>query len=219
MYQVEGFTFESKEVAEQAKREAEGIRYIRQQTPMGDPGVVLKLYNRLLEQGIFETSIGIGFLCELQEYLYESPEVSNEYVLPIPIKEAEIPESQETVSSKTDTPKEESQEKEASEDAESSKKGKSSQKEKQQLSENGKNYKRAFHVSLFFAIVFFLVIVGMFAITYISGKSTNILNFENEIIDKYEAWEIELKEREDTLRVREAEFERREALFEERMKN
>ena len=45
MYVVNGYTFETQEMAEKAKREANGIKYIRSQTKMDDPEVVFKLYH------------------------------------------------------------------------------------------------------------------------------------------------------------------------------
>jgi hypothetical protein len=43
----------------------------------------------------------------------------------------------------------------------------------------------------------------MFVITYASGNSMNIYNYEQQVIDKYEAWEQELDEREADLTKRE----------------
>jgi predicted PurR-regulated permease PerM len=48
-----------------------------------------------------------------------------------------------------------------------------------------------------------VTIVGMFVITYASGNSMNIYNYEQQVIDKYEAWEQELDEREADLTKRE----------------
>ena len=47
---------------------------------------------------------------------------------------------------------------------------------------------------------------GMFGITYYSGSSVTILNYENALIDKYEDWEKDLDEREQKLKEREADL-------------
>ena len=47
----------------------------------------------------------------------------------------------------------------------------------------------------------------MFAIIYLSGNSITILNYENAIIDKYEAWEEELNEREQELQEKAMELQ------------
>lgn len=47
MYVVDGFEFQTKEEARQAKKESDGIRYIKDKTDMSDPDTVYKLYLRL----------------------------------------------------------------------------------------------------------------------------------------------------------------------------
>ena len=65
-------------------------------------------------------------------------------------------------------------------------------------------YRKKYHIALFFVIVFAVVIVSMFAITYVSGHSPYVVNYENELIDKYENWQNELEAREKALDEREA---------------
>lgn len=178
MYQYGGFVFETEEQMLQAKKEAEGIRYIKAQTRMDNPDVVLKLYHKLLSERLFETEIGIAFLIELQEYLHTIPYIKNEEIRPIPIR------------GKANVASEESQKKVRKEPKE-------------------KSYRGAYRITLFLSIVFAVIIVGMFTITYLSGKSTNIINYENEIIDKYVEWEQELNEREEQLEKREKMLEER----------
>ena len=48
MYKVEGYEFETKEQAKLAQKEAAKVRYIKDQTSMDDPDVVLQLYNSLI---------------------------------------------------------------------------------------------------------------------------------------------------------------------------
>lgn len=75
-----------------------------------------------------------------------------------------------------------------------------------EIAKNERKYKRPFMISSFLAIVFGLVIIGMFIIMDISGNSVTIVNYENEIINKYEDWEKDLKEREAVIMQREAEL-------------
>ena len=144
-YRVDGFSFETEEEARQAKKELDGIAYIRTQTKMNDPDVIFTLYNRLVEQQIFETAVGIEFLRELQNYLETVPYIKKEDIVPIPVPDKGLDEERR------------------------------------------------------------------FAITYISGNSTNIFNYEQKIIDKYEAWEQELSQRE-------ADVLRREQILQNQMK-
>ena len=85
MYKVEGFEFETKTQALAAKKEVEGIRYIREHTDMNDPDVVMDLYNRLILKEVFQTPVGYAFLGELQVYLRETPYIRSEDILPIPV--------------------------------------------------------------------------------------------------------------------------------------
>ena len=68
MYQVEGYAFETKEQEHTAKHEVEIIGYIRKNTRMDDPDIVLALYNKLVLKEIFVTPVGYDFLHRLQEY-------------------------------------------------------------------------------------------------------------------------------------------------------
>ncbi len=179
MYQYGGFAFETEEQMQQAKKEAEGIRYIKAQTRMDDPDVVLKLYNKLISEHIFETEVGITFLREIQEYLLTIPYIKNEEIRPIPLH------TQNGTCNEVEP-----------------KKVKSKKKER--------DYKKSYKIALFFVVVFGAIIIGMFGITYLSGNNTNIINYENEIIDKYEQWEQELDEREKQLEKREKILEERE---------
>lgn len=84
--EVDGFLFQNQELAEKARRENEGIRYMKGRTNMGKPQLVLKLYDNMIEQELCQTPIGIGYLRELQEYLKASPVVPKERIQPIPVE-------------------------------------------------------------------------------------------------------------------------------------
>jgi uncharacterized DUF497 family protein len=171
MYQVDGFAFDSRKRAKQAKKEKEGVDYIRKQTSFKDPDTILKLYNKLLDEGFFQTEVGIGFLRELQEHLRMIPYIKSEDIRPIPVVKTE---EKEKTAPKAGVPR------------------------------------RAFQASVGLNIILAVCIAGMFLITALSGNNRNILNYENEIIDKYEAWETDLENRQSELDAWEAELELRE---------
>lgn len=166
---VDGYLFESDAQARQAKKEIEGIRYIRAQTRIDDPDVVLKLYNRLIRENVFETVIGFEFLRELQNYLKSIPYIKSESILPIPIL-------------KEQTRKE---------------------KKKNKHMKPNSVYRSRLRIMTIICGILLAIVIGMFAITFISGSSINIFNYEQQIIDKYEAWEQELDLREQELSQRE----------------
>lgn len=174
MYEVNGFIFESEELAETARKEAEAIKYIKAQTRMDDPENVLELYNKVLQKKMFETPVGMAFLVELQEYLRTIPFIKNEEISGIPVRNTKTSKSKQKVKTKV----------------------------VKEVRDDG--YKGRYHFTLIVTFVLSAIIVGMFAITYLSGNNTNIINYENQLINKYENWEEQLKEKEAELDARES---------------
>ncbi len=86
-YIINGFSFQDEALAEKARREVEGIKFVRSKTDMENPGMVLRVYNRIVEQKMFETPVGIGYIRELQDYLLAVPSIPREQILPIPVQE------------------------------------------------------------------------------------------------------------------------------------
>lgn len=227
MYNVEGFEFETKEQALQAKKEVEGVRYIKAQMQLDDPEVVRRLYQKLISQNVFETPVGLSFLSELQQYI-QAHESANRSVIKMPSHvEPELFRESE-VGDEFATEKEAEEAREARKEAirqekENIRKAKQMEKtsneaflenqvmrEKNEIERNHKKqiekYRKRFQISLFFAIVFAVAVIGMFVITFISKDNVNILNYENAIIDKYESWEADLREREEAIKQKEAEL-------------
>lgn len=222
MYVVNGFTFESQELAEKAKREANGVKYIRSQTKMDDPEVVFKLYNKLLDKKYFETPVGIAFMEELNEYLHSIPFFRDEDIRPMPqtatreellqslkqdVRKRAVAERRtEQIAQSIAVPQKEREraQKVVAENRikrEARKKAIDAEKARQE-----RMYKTPFQIALFFAVVFGLGIIGMFVIMHFSGNSVTIMNYENEIINKYEDWEKELELREAEIMKREVEL-------------
>lgn len=190
MYEVNGFIFESEELANKARKEADGIKYIKSQTRMDNPDVVYDLYNKILQKKMFDTPVGIAFLVELQEYLKAVPYISNEDIRPIPVRNSVVIKTERA-------------------------------KEEKPKAEKSKTVVKVKHSKFFMFTTFVLVfaVIGMFAITYFSGNNTNIINYENEIINKYEIWEKQLDEKEAQLKAREQAIEDREAMLGEIVEN
>ena len=184
MYQVEGYAFETKEQEHTAKHEVEIIGYIRKNTRMDDPDIVLALYNKLVLKEIFVTPVGYDFLHRLQEYLYTIPYIRREDILPITVYEPEGMVSKEKRS------KEEIKQK------------KKRQKNKEHVVSKNRRKKNRDYQKLF---------IGMLVITWLSEDNVTILNYENKVIDKYEIWEKQLDERESQLEERELRLTEQEA--------
>ncbi len=183
-YEAGGFAFSDEKMMEKAVKEGEGIRYIRNSTDMKDPQTVFLVYGQMVEQRLFETPVGYVYLHELQEYLRANPSIRNQEIPAIPViaHGAEGKKKTEEGRAKS-APK---------------------QTERARV-KNVKNvdYKPWFRASLAVSVILLLIVVGMFAVTATSDN-INIVNYENALIEKYEKWEMQLKEREEKIREREA---------------
>lgn len=199
MYQVEGYEFESKELAAQAQRELEGIRYIRAQTHMDDPQVVLRLYDKLILKEVFATPLGYQFLFELQEYLKASPQIKSDEIRLIPVYVG-------NGNGGGDSKGAMKARKEAIRQARKLEEVEKQLAEARRLNRNERDYKKLFRGSMIFSLICVLIIVGIFAITGLSGNNVNIINYKNELINEYESWEKDLQEREDAVSAKEAEL-------------
>lgn len=191
MYKVDGFLFEDEATAALAKKEEEGIRFIKQRTALDNPEVVLKLYKSLLVQKVFVTPVGIRFMVELQNILLTSTYIAKEDIPAIAVAEMVVKQETEETSP---TPVVQVKKAAAKVDK-----------------KVGGEYKRPFYIALFFAIIFGVSVIGMFLISEISGNNVNIINYRNEILDEYSTWQAELQEKEAELTEWEKELEAREA--------
>lgn len=197
MINVGGFLFEDEATAAQAKKEEEGVRFIKEKSALNNPEVVLKLYKTVLQQNLFVTPVGLRFLMELQSYLMASPSVNNEDIPALDtaafLKAVEVPEKTGDIDKKT-----------------AQRKRKPVQKLNARAAKDG-SYKQAFYVTLFFAIVFGISVLGMFAIAELSNDNVTIINYREKLINQYEQWEKELQAEEDRLKDWEEELSEREA--------
>lgn len=191
MYKVDGFLFEDEATASLAKKEEDGIRFIKQKTALDNPEIVFRLYKSLLAQKVFVTPVGIRFLVELQNILLTSTFIAKEEIPAIPASTMVV---KQEVESQSHTPA--AQVKKATEKVDK---------------KVGGEYKRPFYIALFFAIIFGLSVIGMFVISEISGNNVNIINYREAILNEYSQWQEELQEKENELTEWEKELEAREA--------
>jgi hypothetical protein len=188
--EVNGFKF-TEEEAVVAEKELSAIKYIDSQIKSGDEKKLLDLYRSLIKQLFFKTQIGYDYLRTLQKYLLSSDGIEDVMVPPIPVE-------QQSVVVKTEEPKESTKTKKDK----SGKKQKVQEADDSELQKMVKKYKSYFHYATIICVVFLLTIGGMFYILSTTDSPT-IVNYENQIIDKYSSWEEELNERELEINERE----------------
>lgn len=192
MINVDGFLFEDEQTAELARKEAEGISYIKERTNLENPEIVFRIYTKLIEDNFFVTPVGIRFLTELQNTLFNAEGIVQDEIPPIPVKNAVVIREVEV-----STPVE----------------------EKKKVTNKGKDYRKPFLVSTFFAIILGVSIMGMFVINAISGNNVNIINYREQILNEYSGWEAELKTEEERLKDWEETLEQREEQLREQLNN
>ena len=176
---IDGFCFETEIEAMAANKELEGIRYIQERLNTDRPEAVLQVYLKLIQDDMFHTPVGLCYLKELQTILLESAFIMQEEVVPIDVKKRE--QEQQPNETPTQTIEKVSH------------KHKNAEAEKQE-----KSRKPLIIMNIFLVIT----VIAMFALSATSNVPT-ILNYENKIINKYEQWEKELKQREDTIKQKE----------------
>ncbi len=185
-YIVDGFVFHNRRDAERAQKEYDGVKYLRSKTDREvDPEKLLQLYNRLIDQKIFETPIGTCYMKQLQEQIKEAPYIMDEAVFPLEGSTNRDVVPPENVEQENRRPR-------------------NRKSEKRQLDKASAPPRRraGMAVSVTLNVILVAIVIGMFLLARTINSPT-ILNYENEIINKYEQWQSELEEREQA--VKEAE--------------
>ncbi len=83
-YTYKGHVFNSEAELADAKKENEAIEYLKSRTDMNDAGMVLKLYNKLIERKLISTPIGVDFLNELRSNITASGIITENKLKPVP---------------------------------------------------------------------------------------------------------------------------------------
>ena len=80
---IDGFVFTQEIAAKKARKEAEGIQYVKSKVDMENPQMVLQMYQKLLKERVFETPVGLAYMKELQNYLVQNPALQGAKIEPI----------------------------------------------------------------------------------------------------------------------------------------
>lgn len=225
---VDGFLFQEKGLAEKAERELDGIKYIRNNTDMSKPQTVLQLYDKILEQELFETPVGIGYLRELQDYLYTIPSIPQKDIRPIPVESmirkefvsARASGAGQDGNGSQDGPGQGSGAGESGEGSGTGRPGQSGSGANAAGRGNDRNgntgkgngakqgktgMSGGMRLSLAGNVILLLAVIAMFVIATTSSHP-NVLNYKEKLLDQYSSWEQNLKEREREVRMKEQEL-------------
>lgn len=181
---VSGFIFVSAEDAELARQELIKIDYLEKRMNYHLPENILAVYNKVLENKMLRTPPGIEYLNKMRNHLLKTG-IDAERIAPIPIYHNFAPK----ISGET---------------TEGIARQRIERRLKKEKTETAK-LKSRFQISVAVCLLFAVLISVMFYIT-LSSDNPNILNYENALLNKYAAWEQELREREILIREKEHEY-------------
>jgi len=170
---ISGYEFETDEDYENAKREAESVLYIKAHTDLTDNQQVLKLYNKASDMKMFKTVIGYEFMHQLYGTLIKKKVIEEEYIKSIPVMKQKNKELPEEIE-------------EANKRSE----------QYRILYENSKSNRKLQNI----IIVFLIFLIGLMMVMVYFNYTTYD---EENVIDKYSSWEVELQQREDAVRAKE----------------
>lgn len=173
----DGFVFYSQKEAETAAGEKRKIEYLEAHIDYSRPESVLHIYERAIRERIFSTPVGMYYLRHLQDFLLEQPQIEKEAVPPVPVYAVFGGTSQTKVTPVRNRVKPEVK----------------------------KEKFPALRVSVVINVALVIAVIAMFVIA-LQSDHPNILNYEQNITNRYAGWEQELTEREQKVREKEKEF-------------
>ncbi len=171
---VGGYQFSSEIDTQKATMDDSKIKLLNARAKTSRPSDIKAVYEKAIENKIFKTPIGWGYLVSLRNKLIESG-ISEEDIIPIPIEISLTRHSAlENLSVK--------------------------QRIKREKTEGRIEFRRIFPIIL--DVVLLILVVIMFVIAATS-ENDNIINYKTNVTNRYAAWEQDLKEREKAVRAAE----------------
>ena len=172
------FEFESREGFEQAKKEAEIIQNLLEKADISDSKTALKIYNKAVSDKLFSTITGYEFLLQLRKTILKSGLASERTLASIPVK-ASAQKRKDIMSERP------------------SKEGRF-----RKLYEGQKLINKKLKIAVIALVILlagFVAVNFRFEYTIFTYFTNYKAKMEEELIDKYEKWDAELKAREDRL--------------------
>lgn len=173
---VDGYRFATLEDAEHAQLEQKKAAYFESKLVNKNAQNMLSVYNRILDEKVFETPTGWQYLKKMQEEL-QALGIPGDDISPIPmyVTFTHHHDEETNVRQRIITAKKRDVRKER------------------------------LRISILVNIVLAFLVIAMFAIS-LNGSNANILNYRNAIENEYASWEQELTEREKVVRQKEAQL-------------
>ena len=168
---VGGYEFMSENDAQKAEMDASKIRLLNSRVKASRPGDIMAVYEKAIENKIFKTPVGWGYLIGLRQKLLESG-FTEEEIIPIPLNVSMTRHS-------------------AMENLNVAQRIKVEEKPEKL------EFRRVFPIVL--NVILLILVAVMFLITA-TGENDNIINYKSNITNRYSSWEQDLTEREKKVR-------------------
>lgn len=173
-WEVGGFCFGSEKDAELAKMEQDKIGFMEKRMQYDKPQTVLAVYNKAIENRIFQTPVGFQYLQKIYDFLEQ--EGLQEEAKSIPLYQ-----------SYTFNPYEEM---------------KARMPRRRIQASEYRQLRSRLRKSVILNIFLVILVAAMFVIT-LTADQPNILNYKRTLLNQYASWEQELTEREAAVREKE----------------
>lgn len=166
----------------EARRESDLVRQLRAKADLSDGGTALKIYNKVIQDKLFHTLVGYAFMEELREVIIDSGVAEEGELADLP--EAETADRGQTGSSMLA--------------------GRRDRYQKMYEGQKLLNKKLKIGIAaLVILLIGFVAINFKFEYSIFTFFTNYKANMEEELIDKYKNWEIELQERQQALEQKE----------------
>ncbi len=175
---VQGFRFSALADAKTAEEEYKKMVYIKQRMNRDNPEEILAIYDKMIENGLFVTPVGVDFLMRVREYLVDCKSIDPARIRPI-----------ETGSLFTQRARNEAR-------------AANRPRVTTDLVEENRVLKRKYRIAVALAVIAIILVGAMFVLAK-SSSNPNILNYKNAIENQYSEWEESLEKREQELKEKE----------------
>lgn len=176
---VDGYQFYSEKDAKLAEAEQQKIEYLEARIDYSKPASVLVVYQKLIQERVFKTPVGLQYLKKIQGFLKENND-NNEMDIPdIQLYFNYSGEVRDRVTNVHNRIMHTQKKKD---------------EEKQKLI-----------ISYILNIMLVIAMIAMLIIT-VNSDNPNIMNYEKVLTNRYASWEQELTEREEVIRQKEKEL-------------
>ena len=175
---VRGFKFSTLADAKTAEEEYKKMVYIQQRMNKNNPEEVLAIYDKMIENGLFVTPVGVDFLMRVREFLEECGAIEPDRIRPIG-----------TGSLFTQRARNEAR-------------AAARPRVTTDLVAENKKLKHKYYIALATSIISIILVAVMFFVAR-SSDNPNILNYKTAVENQYADWEESLSQREQELRQRE----------------